>query len=182
MSMAYAIEREKPDAVLHLGDHTDDADDIRRAFPALTIYHVRGNNDFDMDVPLFAVVTVGGVRMYLTHGHRERVSMLHSGLVPARAREEGCSFAFFGHTHRMMAEREQGVFVCNPGSISLPRGGPASYARLDIEGGMVRTLASPPTRSVHRMNSVCRSRSITIFTVSTVIRPTRSSSRAWFRP
>ncbi len=33
----------------------------------------------------------------------------------------------------MMAEREQGVFVCNPGSISLPRGGPASYARLDIE-------------------------------------------------
>ena len=97
MSMAYAIEREKPDAVLHLGDHTDDADDIRRAFPALTIYHVRGNNDFDMDVPLFAVVTVGGVRMYLTHGHRERVSMLHSGLVPARAREEGCSFAFFGH-------------------------------------------------------------------------------------
>ena len=105
MSMAYAIEREKPDAVLHLGDHTDDADDIRRAFPALTIYHVRGNNDFDMDVPLFAVVTVGGVRMYLTHGHRERVSMLHSGLVPARAREEGCSFAFFGHTHRMMAER-----------------------------------------------------------------------------
>ena len=87
MSMAYAIEREKPDAVLHLGDHTDDADDIRRAFPALTIYHVRGNNDFDMDVPLFAVVTVGGVRMYLTHGHRERVSMLHSGLVPARARE-----------------------------------------------------------------------------------------------
>ena len=114
--------------------------DIRRAFPALTIYHVRGNNDFDMDVPLFAVVTVGGVRMYLTHGHRERVSMLHSGLVPARAREEGCSFAFFGHTHRMMAEREQGVFVCNPGSISLPRGGPASYARLDIEGGMVRTL------------------------------------------
>ncbi len=76
----------KPDAVLHLGDHTDDADDIRRAFPALTIYHVRGNNDFDMDVPLFAVVTVGGVRMYLTHGHRERVSMLHSGLVQGRGK------------------------------------------------------------------------------------------------
>lgn len=60
MAMAYAIEREKPDAVIHLGDHTDDADDIRRAFPALTIYNVRGNNDFDPDVPLSAVVTVGG--------------------------------------------------------------------------------------------------------------------------
>ena len=140
MSMAYAIEREKPDAVLHLGDHTDDADDIRRAFPALTIYHVRGNNDFDMSVPMNAVVTPGGVRIYMTHGHRERVGMLSSGIVPQRAREEGCTLAFFGHTHRMMLERENGLWVCNPGSISLPRGGPASYARLDIEGGMVRTL------------------------------------------
>ena len=79
--------------------------------------------------------------MYLTHGHRERVSMLHSGLVPARAREEGCSFAFFGHTHRMMAEREQGVFVCNPGSISLPLAALTFVKRYeDIEGGMVRTL------------------------------------------
>ena len=37
MAMAYAIEREKPDAVIHLGDHTDDADDIRRAFPVLLV-------------------------------------------------------------------------------------------------------------------------------------------------
>ncbi len=129
MSMAYAIEREKPDAVLHLGDHTDDADDIRRAFPALTIYHVRGNNDFDMDVPLFAVVTVGGVRMYLTHGHRARI---HAAQRSCARREEGCSFAFFGHTHRMMAEREQGVFVCNPGSISLPRAFRRAMRALDI--------------------------------------------------
>ena len=35
MAMAYAIEREKPDAVIHLGDHTDDADDIRRAVTAV---------------------------------------------------------------------------------------------------------------------------------------------------
>ena len=134
----------KIDGYFFLGDGVDDfaqaENFIRRRDPDALMLDVRGNNDFDMDVPLFAVVTVGGVRMYLTHGHRERVSMLHSGLVPARAREEGCSFAFFGHTHRMMAEREQGVFVCNPGSISLPRGGPASYARLDIEGGMLRTL------------------------------------------
>ena len=59
--------------------------------------------------------------------------MLSSGIVSHRAYEEHCALAFFGHTHRMMLERENGVWVCNPGSISLPRGGPASYARLTIE-------------------------------------------------
>ena len=140
MGMAFAVDREKPDAVIHLGDHAEDAREIERAFPSVTVYRVRGNNDFDPDIPLNAVVTPGGVRIYITHGHRERVGMLSSGIVPQRAREEGCALAFFGHTHRMMAEREDGVLVCNPGSISLPRGGPASYGRLTVENGQAVLL------------------------------------------
>ena len=46
MGMAYAVDREKPDAVLHLGDHADDAQDLGRAFPGLVIISVRGNNDY----------------------------------------------------------------------------------------------------------------------------------------
>ena len=67
--------------------------------------------------------------------------MMSCGIVPRVAREEGCVFAFFGHTHRMMLERVDGVIVCNPGSISLPRGGPASYARLVLENGNPVSLA-----------------------------------------
>ena len=126
--------------VIHLGDHAEDAREIERVFPAMPIYRVRGNNDFDPDVPLNAVVIPGGVRIYITHGHRERVGMLSSGIVSQRAYEEHCTLAFFGHTHRMMLERENGVWVCNPGSISLPRGGPASYARLTIENGRAALL------------------------------------------
>ena len=111
MAMAFAVDREEPDAVIHLGDHAEDAREIERVFPAMPICRVRGNNDF------------------------ERVGMLSSGIVSQRAYEEHCALAFFGHTHRMMLERENGVWVCNPGSISLPRGGPASYARLTIENG-----------------------------------------------
>ena len=37
-------------------------------------------------------------------------------------------------------ERIDGVLVCNPGSISLPRGGPASYARLTIENAQLRAV------------------------------------------
>lgn len=140
MGMAYAVDREKPDAVLHLGDHADDAQDLGRAFPGLIIISVRGNNDYGTDAPLFCVTTLGGVRMYLTHGHRERVYGGSCGIVAQRAREEGCALAFFGHTHRVQVERKDGVLVCNPGSISLPRGGPASYGRLTVENGQAQLL------------------------------------------
>lgn len=138
-TMVYVIDREKPDVVLHLGDHAEDAAEVARIFSGLTVLGVRGNNDFDLDVPLFCVTTLGGVRMYLTHGHRERA---HSGcdMIAQRAREEGCGLAFFGHTHRVQVEWNAGVLVCNPGSISLPRGGPASYARLTVENGSAQLL------------------------------------------
>lgn len=136
VSMACAIEREAPDMVLHLGDHTDDAREMQSVFPNLTVCSVRGNNDyFDRDVPEHSVVTAGGVRIFLTHGHREQVYSREGDMVARCAREEGCSLAFFGHTHRMTVAWEHGVLACNPGSISLPRGGPASYARLTVGDG-----------------------------------------------
>lgn len=139
IGMFAATEREKPDAVIHLGDYTEDAEELERAYPMLPVYRVRGNNDYVPDIALHGVIYPDGVPIYITHGHRERVSMLSCGVVPQRAREEGCDLAFYGHTHRMLLERIGGVLVCNPGSISLPRGGPASYARLTLEN---RTLCS----------------------------------------
>lgn len=141
VSMACAIEREAPDMVLHLGDHTEDAREMQHVFPSLTVCGVCGNNDFfDRDAPEHAVVTAGGVRIFLTHGHREQVYSREGELVARHAREEGCALAFFGHTHHMYLEREQGILVCNPGSISLPRGGPASYGRLTAENGQAVQL------------------------------------------
>ena len=96
--------------VLHLGDHTDDARELQHVFPQLTVCGVRGNNDFfDRDMPEHAVVTSGGVRIFLTHGHREQVYMREGKLVAQHAREENCGLAFFGHTHRMYLERVHGV-------------------------------------------------------------------------
>ena len=138
--MAAAVEREKPDAVIHLGDYADDARELERLFPMLPVYWVRGNNDYEPDGAQYAVITPDNLPIYITHGHKERVSMLACGILPQRAREEGCSVALYGHTHRMLLERIDGVLVCNPGSISLPRGGPASYARLTIENAQLRAV------------------------------------------
>lgn len=79
IDMYSLIESEFPDAVIHLGDHYEDASDLRRSYPDLPIYAVRGNNDFEPDAPLFSVIAPAGVRMYLTHGHRDRVSWTSSG-------------------------------------------------------------------------------------------------------
>lgn len=138
--MFYAIENEKPDAVIHLGDYTGDADELERAYRAIPVYRVRGNNDYDPDIPLHAVITPANVPIYITHGHKERVSMLAWGILPQKAAEEGCVLALYGHTHRTLLEKAGGVWVMNPGSISLPRGGPASYGRLTLEGGRIDRL------------------------------------------
>ena len=68
IDMYSLIESEFPDAVIHLGDHYEDASDLRRSYPDFPIYAVRGNNDFEPDAPLFSVIAPAGVRMYLTHG------------------------------------------------------------------------------------------------------------------
>lgn len=129
------IETVLPDAVIHLGDHYEDACDLRRSYPSMPVYAVRGNNDYEPDAPLFSVIAPAGVRMYLTHGHRERASWSQSGNIPARAAEEGCTVALYGHTHLRHDQVEGGVRVLNPGSISLPRDGEHSCLLLEVDEG-----------------------------------------------
>ena len=132
------IEREQPDAIIHLGDYCEDACELRRSYPDIPVYAVRGNNDYDPDVPNFLVIAPAGVRMYLTHGHRERVAWSSTGRVGERAAAHGCTLALYGHTHLRLDAIEQGVRVMNPGSISLPRDGAASCLRLTAEDGVLR--------------------------------------------
>ena len=44
--MCRAVERERPDYVIHLGDHSSDARDLSRMFPMVPVAYVRGNCDF----------------------------------------------------------------------------------------------------------------------------------------
>ncbi len=141
LDMYDAIEREQPDAVLHLGDCYEDARDLQRSYPDLTVCGVAGNNDWGADAPSQAVVALEGVRIYLTHGHREGVSYSSPGRVPVHAQEQGCQLALFGHTHIVYQGQHGPVTALNPGSISLPRRGVASYAVLRLESGRVDGIA-----------------------------------------
>lgn len=134
------IMQEKPDAVIHLGDHDEDAAELKRSFSNISVYSVKGNNDYRLNVPFFSVIKLDGIPIYLTHGHKEGVSMLNEGKVLQKAKESNCKIGFFGHTHRSLLKEADGIIICNPGSISLPRGGPPSYGKLITENGEIKSI------------------------------------------
>ncbi|WP_028592548.1 phosphodiesterase [Paenibacillus massiliensis] len=93
---------------------------------------IRGNCDAEVDQMLlqfpmmadYAVLFYEGRRIYVTHGHghsMENLPPLQSG-----------DLFLQGHTHIPVARSEGDVYLCNPGSISLPKGNyPHSYGILE---------------------------------------------------
>lgn len=140
--MLSLIAAHKPDAVLVLGDvlyhgprnPLPDGYAPGKAAEALRpvaskILAVQGNCDSAVDsmvlpFPLaseFFWVFDGKIRIFATHGHifgPHRFPLLEKGDV-----------LLFGHTHLPVAETSpEGIHLCNPGSLALPKdGSPPSY-------------------------------------------------------
>ena len=111
----------KPDAVIHLGDHYDDAQAMAEENPHIRFHQVPGNCDRYRCPPGAVEVCsypIGGVRFHMTHGHRHGVKMGMGGLL-ADAREMGAQIVLYGHTHRMDCHQEpDGLWVMNPGACN----------------------------------------------------------------
>ena len=117
--MRQCIRAVKPDAVIHLGDHYDDVEVIAEENPHLPIHQVAGNCD-RYRCPPFAKLKlcydVCGVRLYMTHGHMERVKS-GTSLLLFEARKHKAAAVLYGHTHVPDCHREEdGLWVLNPGS------------------------------------------------------------------
>ena len=104
------------------------------------IIAVRGNCDSEVDQMLlhfpitapWQQVLTEHQRLFLTHGHLYGPTNLPP-LV------EG-DVLVYGHTHLPVAEKRDRIFLFNPGSVSIPKGGfAASYGLLD--GHKLQVLA-----------------------------------------
>lgn len=126
--------RDQVDAIFHCGD--SETDQTNPVFNNVAV--VEGNNDPRGAFPDDVVQAVGNETVFMTHGDLYGVSMglTHLSL---KAQEVGATLAFFGHTHQLGAESEEGSVYVNPGSISLPRG---EYASI---GGTFAIVTSTPT-------------------------------------
>lgn len=124
--------RPKANAVFFLGDGARDADDVEMAFPRLPLYRVSGNCDFGRYEPQEGLVAFDGVLFYYTHGHLAGVKHGLDELY-AIARRTGADVAMFGHTHKPEYREMGDKIMFNPGSLTLPRGGSATYGVITIK-------------------------------------------------
>lgn len=106
------------DYLVYLGDGNRDIDRLQDRIP-VPIVRVRGNCDLCPEIAAETVLTVGNTRFLITHGNAYGVKSSTLSLV-ARAREQGCEWALYGHTHRAKIWDAGGVTICNPGAASGP--------------------------------------------------------------
>ena len=141
LNLARVLARQikTPDALLFLGDGCSD---INRAEPFdMPLFAVRGNCDMwsligMQELTRDLTVTLGGYKIFLTHGH----AYINSGgvdAIAARGAREGADVVLYGHTHvRYEAHYaagdtvggvrlEKALHVFNPGSLGSPRDGKA---------------------------------------------------------
>ncbi len=130
------------DAVIHLGDNTEDVDFIRRNY-RLPVYVVAGNCDYGSTAPHESVVEFEGKKVFFTHGHYYNVKY-NADAVTKRALELGADLCLFGHTHAPHLQLGGDVIVMNPGSLSEPRGGSKpSYGIVKIENDRIIPMVIP---------------------------------------
>lgn len=122
------------DAIIHAGDCTADAEDLSYAYPHIPVYYVKGNNDFFSSAPSSMTAIVNGARIFITHGHEERVKYeLDYRTLKTKARAARADVVVFGHTHMSYISYDYGITAVNPGSIRFD----GTYATMEIEDGKI---------------------------------------------
>lgn len=117
------------DYCIFLGDGNRDFDKLQERI-AVPLVRVRGNCDIACDRPTETELTVGNTKFLITHGNAYGVKSSVISLCE-RARECGCAWALYGHTHRSRIDDLGGVTVLNPGTAS---GSSPTYARICGDG------------------------------------------------
>lgn len=122
--MRESIRKIRPDCIIHLGDYYEDGEIIAEENPNIRIYQVPGNCD-RYRCPIGAreilIMNIGGLKFYMTHGHRHNVKMTDVRLL-ADALEAEADVVLYGHTHMADLRWESGMWIMNPGSCGAMGG------------------------------------------------------------
>lgn len=134
------IKREKDATdIFFLGDITSDIEDFTYLYTDRRFHIVSGNCDFMSPYRASDICTIGGVRIFFTHGHTLGVKYGIERL-KSTAIDNNCTVALYGHTHVSRISYEDGLYIVNPGSCSCSREGGNSYAVIDITKGGIMPI------------------------------------------
>lgn len=112
---------EDADVLLHCGDGAPDTEYLKRSFKG-EVYAVSGNCDILLEYPKERLLDFNGVKIFISHGDRYNVKSEYHSIV-YRCKEVGADIGLFGHSHKAIVEKDQGVTIMNPGSVFMPYGG-----------------------------------------------------------
>ena len=110
--MRRCIDTVKPDVLIHLGDHYDDGEAMAEEYPRILLYQVPGNCDryrCRPGIPEIMIPRIGGVDVYMTHGHKHSVKS-YLGSLLRDARKANAGLVLYGHTH-ILFEQAAEVFL-----------------------------------------------------------------------
>lgn len=130
-----ALGKVSPDLVIHCGDAEGSEYALTEAADC-PVRIVLGNNDFFSYLPRELELELGAYKVWVTHGHNYYVSMSRE-VIKREALIKGVDIVMYGHTHKPVVDRRDGVIAVNPGSLSYPRqeGRRPSYIVMEVEGG-----------------------------------------------
>ncbi len=120
------------DAIIHLGDGETDAQILALA-EEIPLFQVAGNCDIGSTAPRELFLELEGSHLMLCHGDIYGVKKGLSRLIK-RATESGADAVLYGHTHLAQAERHEGLWLINPGTLTA-QSELYSYAILEINSG-----------------------------------------------
>ena len=128
------------EVVFFLGDGLAEAEALVPLFPEKSFLLARGNCDL---APLTAVeetdqITLEGVKIVFTHGHKYDAKYSYHGLSALTA-ARGAKICLFGHTHvpteAYRGEGDAPFTLFNPGSIGKPHFSRPTYGLLTLSDG-----------------------------------------------
>lgn len=132
------------DWIFHLGDGERELDRFVLGHEVLApkIIHVAGNCDYNSLSHEVFTLPVMEHKILATHGHAFGVNGSLERLKQT-ALTNGCDIILYGHTHVRFQSFENGLYILNPGSASMPRdGSKPSFGHIDISpSGVVLNIA-----------------------------------------
>lgn len=125
--------------IIFLGDGLGDLEDFEYIYPDRTFYKVAGNCDWRSFEKTSQLITLGGKRIFFTHGHVYNVKLTYEEIKRA-ARENHADVCLFGHTHVQYTEYDDGMYIMNPGSVNPSGSGRGCYGIVDITPAGIVTI------------------------------------------
>lgn len=130
---------DKFDAVLFLGDGETDFKEIVKNY-SKQAYSVLGNCDYSSEYPYERVVEFDGINIFMCHGHKYNVKMTLNS-IRYKGEEVGADIVLFGHSHTQILEKDDYIYLMNPGSVSHSYGlSKTGYGVIEIDSGVIKDI------------------------------------------